>query len=56
VTRAITNYAPIGEYRLRFSLRKISAVYAVIILSNLDVIFFISVEGIMSIGIQGEIK
>ena len=39
-----------------FSLRKISAVHTVTTLSKLDIIFFMNVEDITSIEIQGEIQ
>jgi len=47
-TRAITNHAPTGEYHLRFF---ILVVLAVIIQLNQDVISFMSVGGIITIGI-----
>jgi len=51
-TRAIVNYAPIGEYQLNFSLEKSLLVHVVYISLNQDITFYTSVRGSITIGIQ----
>ena len=50
-TRAIVNYAPIGEYQLNFSLEKSLLVHVIYISLNQDVTFYTSVRGSITIGI-----
>ena len=52
--RAIINHAPIGEYRLHFSQKKISNVYADFTLLSQGITFSTSVEGLTTIRIQEE--
>lgn len=52
--RAIINHAPIGEYRLYSSQKKISNVYTDSTLLSQGIIFSTSIEGLTTIRIQEE--
>ena len=54
-SRAITNHAPIGEYRLRLFFKRVSPVLVVYTLLKQDNTFFTNVVGSTTIGIQEEI-
>ena len=51
-SRAITNHAPIGEYRLKLFLKRVSPILVVYTLLKQDNTFFTNVVGLTTIGIQ----